>query len=85
MTSTISARHHYNLYLTNTKDNSHEAGPYALLMPNAPSFRGTPAQIRVEVQNFRRISGGCDIAYRVTDDQGQTVDLTGLWLEQDMV
>lgn len=65
--SDINLRRHYNLYLSNTKDNSPGAGPYKLLLPDAPSFTGTPRQIMAEIAEFTRISGGCYISAVVID------------------
>ena len=85
--SNINLRRSYDLYLTNTKDNSPGAGPYKLLLPDAPSFRGTPRQIMAEITEFRRISGGCATSEVVTDPKtGERVSVDDLrnavWLAE---
>lgn len=83
MTTTINLRRHYHLYLTNTKDNSHGAGPYALLFPDEPTFRGTPRQVLAEIQEFRRRSGqSAVVGVRVVDPKtGERVNPDDLRFE----
>lgn len=77
--SDINLRRSYDLYLTNTKDNSPGAGPYKLLLPDAPSFTGTPRQILAEIAEFTRISGGCYISAVVIDPKtGERVSVDDL-------
>lgn len=88
MSATISTRRHYHLYLTNTKDNRPGSGPYSLLMPESPSFAGTLRQIEAEVREFRRISGGCHVSYKVVDPAtGDRIDfeatMRDLWLAKN--
>ena len=86
--STINLRRHYNLFLTNTKDNSYGAGPYKLLFSDTPTFRGTPRQILAEIAEFRRISGGSATGERVieprTGEQIAVDDIRTLVVLADM-
>lgn len=63
----INARRFYDLYTSNTKDNSYGAGAFDLVRSSSPDFRGTPKQCLAEIAEFRRISGGCYTSAVVID------------------
>jgi hypothetical protein len=73
----ISMRVHYNLYLTNDWTGS----PHRPIYTNADGTirsdweptRGTARQLTARVAELKRLSGGCEVAYRITDDNGLNV------------
>lgn len=77
--SKINLRRHYDLYLSNTLDNSYGAG-FKLVKPKTPSFRGTPRQIVKEAAEYQRISGGCDtMIFAVDPKTGERVSVDAMW------
>ena len=71
--SEISLRRFYTAQLTNDWYGRERA-----CWEHGRTFRGTPRQILAEVREFGRVSGGCDIAVRITGPRGEIVDVERL-------
>jgi hypothetical protein len=72
--SEINLRRRYTLAVTNQF-----RGPLDPAWDLARTFRGTPRQILAEVADWQRVSGGCDVACRVSDPRtGEQIDVRDL-------
>lgn len=78
---TANPRKRYELRLTN----DYAGTPHRPVFP-AQGERLTLGQIKARIRDFKRISGGCDIAYRITDPTtGRDIDAWWFMQSGDVV